>query len=129
MSNGLQFNWKKLIGNLFIILVLLSLFLIYIQVMQLYAYQFESISYSDTIILIYLVFFHACLIMLLWCFFKTMLTDPGKVPALWGFEAEDSDQKRKRYCLICHLFKPDKSHHCFVCNRCVLNMDHHCRNT
>ena len=82
MSNGLQFNWKKLIGNLFIILVLLSLFLIYIQVMQLYAYQFESISYSDTIILIYLVFFHACLIMLLWCFFKTMLTDPGKVPAL-----------------------------------------------
>jgi hypothetical protein len=34
--------------------------------------------------------------------------------------------KRKRYCLVCHVFKPDRTHHCSVCNRCVLNMDHHC---
>ena len=34
--------------------------------------------------------------------------------------------KRKRYCLICHVFKPERTHHCSVCNRCVLNMDHHC---
>lgn len=28
--------------------------------------------------------------------------------------------------MICHVFKPDRTHHCSVCNRCVLNMDHHC---
>jgi len=38
----------------------------------------------------------------------------------------DSESKRKRYCLMCNLFKPDRCHHCSACNRCVLNMDHHC---
>mmetsp|Transcript_16539 Transcript_16539/g.16476 ORF Transcript_16539/g.16476 Transcript_16539/m.16476 type:complete len:259 (+) Transcript_16539:242-1018(+) len=38
----------------------------------------------------------------------------------------DSEQKRRRYCLMCHVFKPERSHHCSACNRCVLNMDHHC---
>jgi hypothetical protein len=38
----------------------------------------------------------------------------------------DPDTKRKRYCLMCNVFKPDRCHHCSTCNRCVLNMDHHC---
>ena len=40
----------------------------------------------------------------------------------------DSENKRRRYCLMCHVFKPERCHHCSACNRCVLNMDHHCRN-
>lgn len=43
-----------------------------------------------------------------------------------GFFLDDPDDKRKRYCLICHTFKPERCHHCSTCNRCVLNMDHHC---
>lgn len=27
---------------------------------------------------------------------------------------------------MCHVFKPDRTHHCSVCNVCVLQMDHHC---
>ena len=38
----------------------------------------------------------------------------------------DPENKRKRYCLMCNVFKPDRCHHCSACNRCVLNMDHHC---
>ena len=38
----------------------------------------------------------------------------------------DPEHKRRRYCLMCHVFKPDRCHHCSACNRCVLNMDHHC---
>lgn len=38
----------------------------------------------------------------------------------------DAEFKRRRYCLLCHVFKPERTHHCSVCNRCVLNMDHHC---
>lgn len=38
----------------------------------------------------------------------------------------DPESKRKRYCLMCNVFKPDRCHHCSVCNKCNLNMDHHC---
>jgi len=55
-----------------------------------------------------------------------MNTHPGEIPLYWGFYIGDEDYKRKRYCLICNAFKPERSHHCSVCNICVLNMDHHC---
>jgi len=38
----------------------------------------------------------------------------------------DKESKKKIYCLICHVYKPDRCHHCSICNICVLNMDHHC---
>ena len=59
-------------------------------------------------------------------FVSTMTTNPGEIPLYWGFYIGDDDYKRKRYCLICNAFKPERSHHCSVCNKCVLNMDHHC---
>lgn len=31
-----------------------------------------------------------------------------------------------RYCMTCHLFKPDRSHHCAISNRWILGMDHYC---
>jgi len=65
-------------------------------------------------------------IMLIWCIIVTMISEPGSVPLYWGFYFGDSDIKRKRYCLMCNVFKPDRCHHCSVCNKCVLNMDHHC---
>jgi len=43
-----------------------------------------------------------------------------------GFYYGDSENKRRRYCLMCNVFKPERCHHCSACNRCVLNMDHHC---
>lgn len=36
------------------------------------------------------------------------------------------ENRRKRYCLICHLFKPERCHHCSTCGSCMLGMDHHC---
>lgn len=32
----------------------------------------------------------------------------------------------RKYCLMCHNFKPQRTHHCSNCRTCVLNMDHHC---
>ncbi|KRW99554.1 hypothetical protein PPERSA_01200 [Pseudocohnilembus persalinus] len=68
----------------------------------------------------------AATFMLYWSFFQTMLTDPGRVPTSWGFLLDDPEHKKRRYCLKCHNFKPERCHHCSTCNRCVLNMDHHC---
>ena len=76
--------------------------------------------------IIILIIFHLLLFMMIWSFIVTMRTIPGFIPLYWGFYIGDEEYKRKRYCLICNAFKPERSHHCSVCNICVLNMDHHC---
>ena len=43
-----------------------------------------------------------------------------------GFFMGEEANKKKKYCLICHTFKPERCHHCQRCGRCVINMDHHC---
>ena len=64
--------------------------------------------------------------MVLWSYVIVIRTPAGSIPLYWGFYIGDDDEKRKRYCLICNAFKPERSKHCSICNICVLNMDHHC---
>ena len=78
------------------------------------------------LILTLLIIFHCLLLLLLMAFISTISTNPGEIPLYWGFYIGDDDYKRKRYCLICNAFKPERCHHCSICNRCTLNMDHHC---
>jgi palmitoyltransferase len=54
-----------------------------------------------------------------------MFTNPGEPPQFWGFNDRPED-RRKRYCMICNKFKPERCHHCSTCGQCVLVMDHHC---
>merc|ERR1711920_1127076 len=69
---------------------------------------------------------HVSILMMIWSFITVFVTDPGQVPLYWGFYLDAPEHKKRRYCLICHIFKPERCHHCSACNRCVLNMDHHC---
>jgi len=69
-------------------------------------------------------------------YIKAIFTSPGNPPDM----PNDSNQKEfergstaprkgegfSRYCKICKIAKPERSHHCHVCKRCVLKMDHHC---
>ena len=64
--------------------------------------------------------------MFMWCFVKCWVTNPGRVPLYWGFRRGAAMYQRKRYCVICNIFKPDNSHHCSRCDVCILGMDHHC---
>ena len=66
------------------------------------------------------------LAMQLWALGKVVGSRPGDVPPFWGFSMSDATITRRRYCLMCHVFKPERAHHCSLCNRCVLHMDHHC---
>jgi palmitoyltransferase len=75
---------------------------------------------------ILLGFTHLSIVMMIWSFVTVLVTDPGQVPLHWGFYLDAPEHKKRRYCLICHIFKPERCHHCSTCNRCVLNMDHHC---
>merc|ERR550514_1340034 len=75
--------------------------------------------------LIVMTFYHLFFANLLLSFYNCIMTDPGVVPPNWGFYMGD-ETKRRRYCKMCNVWKPDRSHHCSICNRCILNMDHHC---
>ena len=116
---------KKYYGKLLVVVIFIILIIEY------YAYVFEVMLKNMTqknfyLILTLLVIFHILVLLLLMAFISTMSTNPGEIPLYWGFYIGDDDYKRKRYCLICNAFKPERSHHCSVCNVCVLNMDHHC---
>jgi palmitoyltransferase len=120
-----RLNIKKLLGNFFVLFVLLTIGQIYyVTVIQTYL----PLAYSESSpsVIAFLILFHIESLLLLWCFVKVMAVDPGNVPRYWGFYMGDSEMKRRRYCLMCHVFKPERCHHCSTCNRCVLNMDHHC---
>ncbi|CAG9316328.1 unnamed protein product [Blepharisma stoltei] len=119
-------NCTKLLGNFFVLFVFLVVSFIYSNVIRLYLPSLQDRSNLCLKLLIFLAIFHIIIFMFLWSFFKAMLTDPGMVPPLWGFYMGDAEIKRRRYCLMCHVFKPERCHHCSACNRCVLNMDHHC---
>jgi len=69
--------------------------------------------------------YHFFFMNLLISFYQCVMTDPGIVPPNWGFYMGD-ETKRRRYCKMCNVWKPDRTHHCSICNRCILNMDHHC---
>ena len=116
---------KKYYGKFLVFVVLTVLCIEY------YIYVFEIMfnnltKDNSTKITALLIIFHILMFMLVWAFLTTMNTNPGEIPIYWGFYIGDDDNKRKRYCLICNAFKPERAHHCSICNICVLNMDHHC---
>lgn len=69
--------------------------------------------------------FQISFLLFLMSLFAAMRTEPGRVPVHWGFFVGE-EVRRRRYCRVCDLWKPDRTHHCSQCGRCVLNMDHHC---
>jgi palmitoyltransferase ZDHHC2/15/20 len=122
MPRRLPVRPGKILGNIFVLLVALVMGTIYYTYVDLWGPRAkESMG-----VLAMLIFFNLLFVMLVWSWVQTMTTDPGQVPVFWGFHLGDPEQKRRRYCLMCNIFKPERCHHCSVCNRCVLNMDHHC---
>lgn len=77
---------------------------------------------------------HAGTFMVLWCFYKTYSTDPGRIPVTDEWRRQPSpnlihERKRDggaRYCHKCSMYKPDRCHHSSSSGRCVLKMDHYC---
>ena len=95
-----------------------------------YIYLIEiPIIFTNNLTLLYLIriiIFHILIILLSLSLYMTSKTNPGTTPLYWGFHIGDEDFKKKRYCLLCQVFKPERTHHCSICNLCILNMDHHC---
>jgi len=111
---------KKIHGEFFVtVAVILLLF-------EAYLFLFLTIPPISLTNLIIDFFYLLIFIMVFWSYIIVIKTPAGSIPLYWGFYIGDDDEKRKRYCLICNAFKPERSKHCSICNTCVLNMDHHC---
>lgn len=122
MPRRLPVKPDRFIGNLFIILVFFTLVIVYYAVIVIVL----APRFLDSIIWAIMTgVIHFFLMMLVWWLVQTILQDPGQVPTFWGFHFGDHESKRKRYWLMCNVFKPERCHHCSTCNRWVLNMDHH----
>jgi palmitoyltransferase len=73
--------------------------------------------------------FNSLIVILLICYARAVLTDPGHVPADWKPTGEpdgSSFSARQRWCRKCKAYKPPRAHHCKICKRCIPKMDHHC---
>ena len=111
---------KKIHGEFFVtVAVILLLF-------EAYLFLFLTIPPTSLTNLIIDFFYLIIFIMVFWSYIIVIKTPAGSIPLYWGFYIGYDDEKRKRYCLICNAFKPERSKHCSICNTCVLNMDHHC---
>ena len=111
---------KTIHGEFFVAFAsILLLYVAYIFIFQ----QMTPLIFSSIIIDIFYIMLYC---MIFWAYLTVMRAPAGSIPLYWGFYIGDDDEKRKRYCLICNAFKPERSKHCSICNECVLNMDHHC---
>jgi hypothetical protein len=102
MSTPSSQNFSKLFNPYFFAVTLFISFNYFVFVYEYIALQNPSLS------IVMLIAFHVVFIMLLWSMFRSIFSDAGKVPIYWGFFAEESDNRKRRYCLLCHSFKPDR---------------------
>lgn len=111
-------------GGCFLFAVIFLMFFLYFGYLTILLLPLLHESWSIFSVGLF-VLFHVLFCLQLAAFFKAVCTDPGQVPPHWGFYMGD-ESKRRRYCKVCNVWKPDRTHHCSACGRCVLNMDHHC---
>ena len=103
---------KKIHGEFFVTVAVILL------IFEAYLFLFLTIPPTSLNNFIIDFFYLIIFAMVFWSYIIVIKTPAGSIPLYWGFYIGDDDEKRKRYCLICNAFKPERSN--------VLNMDHHC---
>mmetsp|Transcript_44048 Transcript_44048/g.101644 ORF Transcript_44048/g.101644 Transcript_44048/m.101644 type:complete len:282 (-) Transcript_44048:157-1002(-) len=121
MHRTKEFNNQRIVGMGFVLVVFIIIMCIHCVYVFLIFGPHLWAWWATLILIIYHFFF----LNLMLAFYQCITTDPGVVPPNWGFYMGD-ETKRRRYCKMCNVWKPDRVHHCSICNRCNLNMDHHC---
>nr|CCA18007.1 palmitoyltransferase putative [Albugo laibachii Nc14] len=132
-------SWIVRIGSTVPILLVLSIIL-----MECYLYwtaYLLSSCFSESSVsrAFHAVIFHYFLLLVMLCYVRVALTDPGYVTTALlnkfsdalpsAMENDDGDPQHLQklpICRKCNQPKPLRTHHCSFCNKCVLKMDHHC---
>ena len=92
----------KLESSIYMISVIIFILFNYYAFVFCYLEDMEDDGLHKTIIFIV---FHMIFGMAVWSIIRSIISDPGKVPIFWGFFFDDPESKKRRYCLICHIFK------------------------
>lgn len=121
MQRTRPFTPQRIYGMGFVVIVVLLIMSIHCT----YVFLVFGPQLWRPVAVIVLFLYHCLFLNLVASFYQCIMTDPGLVPPNWGFYMGD-ETKRRRYCKMCNVWKPDRTHHCSMCNRCILNMDHHC---
>lgn len=85
------------------------------------------------------LFTTVCVFLLLVSYFRTVISDPGEIPAdfvdryavYYEMATEEKEipfeeiyeKKIAKVCQKCHRNRPFRAHHCKVCKKCVLKFD------
>ncbi|KAH8741215.1 DHHC family palmitoyl transferase [Cryptosporidium ryanae] len=121
-SGGNYMSRKRKNGACFLMFIITMIIILYSCYVSILLIPLFEIDYIGTTVS---VSFHIIFLLFIISFYQCSNTEPGRVPAKWGFRVGD-ESKRRRYCKVCQVWKPDRAHHCSECGKCVLNMDHHC---
>uniref|UniRef100_A0A0G4F1C1 Palmitoyltransferase n=1 Tax=Chromera velia CCMP2878 TaxID=1169474 RepID=A0A0G4F1C1_9ALVE len=112
-------------------------------------YAFEVVTYeyhfchlmlsplSPRLAIVYQVSFALLWVCAVWSYWKTVATEPGRLPETWLSLIRNSDvptadvyrrwcPRMAQHCNKCDIKRPERAHHCSICGFCVLRMDHHC---
>ena len=112
--------------QIFYILLVISLFLIYYYCGILVYFPHKTISYNYIFILYTILFFA------LHSFYLCSVSNPGiikpknisslkkKYPYDFLFNSEE------KFCNKCNMDKINRSKHCIICDKCIEKFDHHC---
>lgn len=95
-----ELNCRKLFGAHFLFVIAFISFSYY-----LFVYEY-LIRLKPSYFLPAMIVFHIVFGMLLWSMIRSICSDPGRVPIYWGFFLDEKETKKRRYCLLCHSFKP-----------------------
>lgn len=100
----IEMKCSKKLSPQFFINVLVVLFNYCIFVFK-FMSELQPRTYS-----ILMVIYHILFTLFAWSYLQSFRTDPGRVPPYWGFhmEEEKDESHKRRYCLICHIFKPPR---------------------
>lgn len=142
-------RFLRVVGNVMIVAVLLLTGAVYFAVAYSYAPRvYTGRVYDKLVSLSTLTVFTFLCTMMLWAYFMTAFSEPGRVPTGWhpfataeeeeaaraealggvvaSLSLGDLQALRPRFCRKCRAWKPERAHHCSVMGRCVLKMDHFC---
>ena len=111
---------KKIHGEFFVTVAVILL------IFEAYLFLFLTIPPTSLNNFIIDFFYLIIFTMVFWSYIIVIKTPAGSIPLYWGFYIGDDDEKRKRYCLICNAFKPERSKHCSICNTCVFPWVNNC---
>lgn len=95
-----ELNCRKLFGVHFLVVILFISFSYF-----LFVYEYLLLL-RPSYFAVGMVVFHIIFFLLLWSMIRSICSDPGRVPIYWGFFLDEKETKKRRYCLLCHSFKP-----------------------